>query len=160
MMDKKTSGSLISYFEKLLDFYRNFLGLEKEKLDDLQNGRLDLLDECLKREQAFVLEARGLEQERAKLMNLTPQPDAKFHALIPQFPGECREQAQALFRQLSSVLTEMKETNRQNTVLLEQKIHTASAVIGKLKNRPELRKIYDEKIRGGNQPPAFLSTKI
>ncbi|WP_411676473.1 flagellar protein FlgN [Caproicibacter sp.] len=160
MMDEKTSGSLISYFNKLLDFYQKFLGLEKEKLDDLQNGRLDLLDECLKREQAFVLEARGLEQERAKLMDLTPQPDAQFRALIPQFPGEYREQAQALFRRLSSVLEEMKETNQQNTVLLEQKLHAASAVIDKLKNRSELRKTYDEKIRDGSQPPAFLSTKI
>jgi flagellar biosynthesis/type III secretory pathway chaperone len=160
MMDAESSGRLISYFKNLLEFYQKFLKLEQEKHEYLKQNKLDRLDECIKREQAFVLKARGLELDRMELLRKIRHPNAKFRELIPEFPSESREQAQNLYESLSSVLTDMKKTNKENQLLTERKLRRASVVLEKLKGHPELQKIYNEKTRNKNQFPVLLSKKI
>lgn len=160
MMDTESSGRLISYFKKLLEFYRKFLKLEQNKREYLEQNKLDRLDECIKQEQAFVLRARGLERERMELLQKVHYPNAKFRELIPRFPSGDREQAQSLYESLSSVLTDMQKTNKENQRLTEQKLRRASVVLDKLKGQPELRKIYGEKLKNKNQFPVLLSKKI
>ncbi|QAT50698.1 flagellar protein FlgN [Caproiciproducens sp. NJN-50] len=159
-MDEKTSENMISYFARLLEFYRKFLDFETEKQGYLEQDKLDRLDECMKREQAFVLKARGLEQERARLMQKTPQPQANFREIIPLFPSGSREQIQELYEKLSSVLAELKETNRRNSLLTERKLRRASGVLNRLKGRTELQKIYGRKAGDGSPSAGFLSKKI
>lgn len=160
MIEEKTADLMVSFFGKLREFYQKFLEFEKEKQGYLKNGKLNRLDECMKREQAYILRARGLEQERMKLMQQTPNPKARFRELIPQFSEPRREQMQKMFQELSSVLTELKKINSENSLLAERKLRQASVAINRLSNQPELRKIYSKKIRSGSPPPAFLSKKI
>ncbi|MFU0831621.1 MAG: Flagellar export chaperone FlgN [Oscillospiraceae bacterium] len=159
-MDTESSGRLISYFTKLLEFYRKFKKLEQEKREYLIQNKLDRLDECIKREQAFVLRARGLERERIDLLQKVQYPNAKFRELIPEFPSSSRDQAQHLYDSLSSVLTDMQKINQESQRLTEQKLRRASAVLDRLKGRPELQKIYSEKLKNKNQFPVLLSKKI
>jgi len=159
MIDQETSDCMLSYFIQLLEFYRKFLDFEKEKLGFLEQDRLDQLDECIKREQVFVLKARGLEQERAELMLKISQPQARFRELIPLFPSGSQEQMRDLYEKLSSVLTDFQETSRKSNLLLEQKLHQSSAVLNQLKGRPELQKMYGEKLHSSSSP-AFFSKKI
>lgn len=160
MIDAESSGRLISYFKNLLEFYQKFLKLEQEKQEYLKQNKLDRLDECIKREQAFILKARGLELERMELLRKVQYPNAKFRELIPEFPSESRELAKNLYDSLSSVLTDMKKTNKENQLLTERKLRRASVVLEKLKGHPELQKIYNEKTRNKNQFPVLLSKKI
>lgn len=160
MMDEKTSERMISYFTRLLDFYREFLDFETEKQGYLEQDKLDRLDECMKREQAFVLKARGLEQERSRLMQKGPQPQARFREIIPQFPSGCRKQIQDLYEKLSSVLTKLKDTNRKNSLLTERKLRRTSDVLSRLKGRTELQKIYGRNTGDSRSAPGFLSKKI
>ncbi len=160
MIEEKTADLMVSFFEKLLEFYQKFLEFEKEKQGYLKNEKLNRLDKCMKMEQAYVLRARGLEQERMKLMQQTPNPKARFRELISQFPESRRDQMQKMFQELSSVLTELKKVNSENNLLAERKLRLASVAISKLSNQPELQKIYSKKIQSGSPPPAFLSKKI
>lgn len=160
MLDEKTSERMISYFTRLLDFYREFLDFETEKQGYLEQDKLDRLDECMKREQAFVLKARGLERERSRLMQKTPQPQARFREIIPQFPSGRREQIRDLYEKLSFVLTKLKDTNRRNSLLTERKIRRAAGILGRLKGRTELQKIYGRNTGDGCSAPGFLSKKI
>lgn len=160
MIDEKTSDCLISYFNRLLEFYRRFLNFEIEKRGYLEHGQLDRLDECMKKEQAFVLKARGLEQERIRLMERTPRPEARFREIIPQFPSGLREQVQDLYEKLSSVLTELKETTRRSSLLMEQKLRRVSVTLDRLKGHTDLEKIYGLKNAGGRPSSEFLSRKI
>lgn len=159
-MDMHTSDCIVAYFDKLLKFYRDFSALEQNKYGILAQGTLDRLDDCMKKEQAYVLKARGLEQERISLMEQTPRPKAAFREMIPLFPSEHQEKLQSLYEELSSVLLEIKELNRKSNQIAEQKLHTATTLIDKIKEQPELQKIYSEKARNKNQSPVFLSTKI
>lgn len=159
-MDIQTSDCIVSYFGRLLDFYREFLALEQNKLEVLKQGALDRLDECMKKEQASVLKARGLEQERLSFMKQTPNPKAAFRELIPLFPAKDQEKLQSLYEELSSILIKIKELNRESSRIAEQKLHTASTLIDKIRKQPELQKIYSEKAGSKNQPSVFLSTKI
>ncbi|MCI1965306.1 MAG: flagellar protein FlgN [Oscillospiraceae bacterium] len=156
MLDEETSDRLISYFKRLLDFYREFLEFETKKHGYLEQDRLDQLDACMKREQAFVLKARGLEQERAAIMQNTPTPSARFREIIPLFPSGCRQQIETLYENLSSVLVKLKETNRKSNLLTEQKLRQTSVVLDRLKGHTELKKIYGRK---PTDPPAGLFSK-
>jgi flagellar biosynthesis/type III secretory pathway chaperone len=160
MIDERTSSRMISYFSRLLEFYQKFLDFETEKYGCLEQNKLDKLNDFMKREQAFVLKARGLEQERAGLMRQTPQPKARFREVIPLFPSGSREQIQNLYEKLSSVLTELKETNHRSSLLMERKLRRASAVVDRLKGQTDLQKIYGQKIGNGGFHPGFLSKKI
>lgn len=160
MLDSKTAGRMISYFSGLLDFYEKFLALEQDKHSDLAEGKLNLLDGCMKKEEVFVLKARGLEQERMKLMEQISMPKARFRDIIPLFPADCRGQIQTLYEKLSSVLLKLRETNGENQAITERKLRRASAVIAKAKGHPELEKIYGKSTGSPNQGPVFLSKKI
>lgn len=160
MLDGKTAEGLIPFFEELLKFYREFLKLEEEKYGDLQEGRLDRLDEHMKQEQARVLRARGLEQERQLLLSQTGEPATPFRDLIPNFPEELQERIRAVYDELSSVLLELRQATQKNDRLTRQKLRRVSAVIDQMENHPELRKIYSEKLGTEAAPSGILSKKI
>lgn len=160
MLDGQTAGNLISFFEKLLKFYREFLKLEEEKYEDLKGGRLDRLDGHLNREQACVLRARGLEQERQKLLTEAGEPETPFRDLIPQFPAGLQEKIRAVYGDLSSVLLELEEAARKNERVTKRKLRLVSEALGRLENHPELRKAYGEKAEAEAASPGILSKKI
>ena len=160
MLDGETAGRLIPFFEELLKFYREFLKVEEEKYGDLTEGRLDRLDARMKQEQACVLRARGLEQERQQLLSKAGEPATPFRDLIPKFPSELREKIQAVFEDLSSVLLELRETARKNDQMTRQKLRRVSAVLEQLENHPELRQIYSEKLGTEAAPSGILSKKV
>lgn len=160
MLDYEISDRLISFFDGLLEFYQEFFKLEQDKQKDLETGRLDRLDECMKKEQAYVLRARGLEQERQRLVAQAAPEGALFRDLIPLFARERQERVQSLYEHLSSILFELRRVNRANNLAAENKVRQAAAAIAKIRKQPELRRIYDERLQAGNQPPAFLSKKI
>lgn len=160
MFDENAAGRLFAFFEGLLKFYREFLKVEQDKLRDLQAGRLDRLNARMKQEQARVLKARGLERERRGLLAELKAPEKRFRELIGLFPPQRREPMRALYGELSSVLLDLRETNRACNRLAKKKLARASVVLERLQNDPELRRIYSDK--PGRETPAagLLSKKI
>ncbi|HBN79986.1 MAG TPA: hypothetical protein DD433_01220, partial [Ruminococcaceae bacterium] len=66
-MEQALAAEFLSFLDRYLSFYRDFLALEKEKYDDIAKGRIDRMDGHVKKEEAFLLRSRGLEQERDRL---------------------------------------------------------------------------------------------
>lgn len=160
MIDSAISDKLISYFERLIVFYKDFLRLETDKYDDVKSGRLNKLDAKMKKEQAFVMKAKGLEIERQKLMDKTEKPQATFREIIPLFELAKRERAQKLYAELSAVLLELKKTNILCNELTKAKLRKTSAVLSKIKNQPELNQAYNAKLQRSPTSAGFLSKKI
>lgn len=162
MIDTELSKKFITYFTKLIAFYKDFLSLEAGKYGDIKNGNLKTLDGYMKKEQAFVLKAKGLEIERQKLMDQTEKPKATFKEIIPLFEPESRGQIKSLYDGLSGVVLEFKKLNAQSNNLTKAKLRRASVVLSKLKNNPELRKTYNEKLAHSpdTNRAKFLSEKV
>lgn len=160
MLDKPTEDRLTGLFERLLAFYKKFLKLESEKFADVSAGSLDRLDGRIRDEQAYLLKARGLEQERLALEEQAGCPGAAFRELIPLFEPERRETAQKYYEDLSSVIRELKETNRECNRLTGVKLHQAKNILEKLQDNPELKAVYDSKIRAKTQAAGLFSKKV
>lgn len=162
MIDSTLSNKFISYFTKLIAFYKDFFALESTKYNDIKSGNFKMLDGHMKKEQVFIMKAKGLEVERQKLMDQTEKPKATFKEIIPLFDDGKRGQLQALYGELSSVVTDFKKLNTNCNALTESKLRRASFVLSKLKNSPELRKTYNEKVKQSLDPgmAKFLSEKV
>lgn len=142
MIDGALADRLGAFLEKALEFYRGFLELERKKYEDVAAGRLGELDARMKREQAFVLKAKGLDLERQKLMDETETPRATLRELLPALPPERREKARGLYCELSCVLEELRRTNGRCQKLTKMRLNQVSRVLSRLEGSPELKRIY------------------
>lgn len=160
MMNESLANELISFFQKYLSFYKDFVQLETDKYNDISMNRVSKLDDHVKSEEAFMLKSRGLELERDRLVAKTEMPDAKFRELIPLFESPQREEIQKIYDELSVVLLDLKEINLRCNYLTELRLHRVQIDLKKLENRPELQKQYTAQAREGGSAPSFISKKI
>lgn len=160
MLDKTASDRLIGFFERMLEFYKNFLALESEKCKDVQAGSLDRLDGRIREEQAFLLKARGFEHERLALQEQAGCPGASFRDILSLFGPERQDTVQKLYKDISSAVRELKETNEECNRLTGVKLHRATNILEKLQNNPELKAVYDSKIATKKQAAGLFSKKV
>ena len=158
-MEQSLAAEFLSFLDRYLSFYRDFLALEKEKYDDIAKGRIDRMDGHVKKEEAFLLRSRGLEQERDRLAARAGNSRVTFRELIPQF-GPLQGQAQQIYDELSRVLLDLKEMNIRCNYLTQLRLHRIQSGIKKMENQPELQKQYNEKAREGQDRKGFLSKKV
>lgn len=160
MISQQDAEQLRLFFQDCLSFYREFLELEKEKYDDIAANRLKNLDAQVKKEEVFMLRARGLEQERTRLMALAGCPDCTFRELLPLVEPPARQPLEELFAALGTVLPEVKEANLRCNFLADLRLHRIQTELKKLEKHPELQKVYDAAGREGATKPQFLSKKV
>lgn len=161
MIDQSLSEELLLFLRRYLAFYKEFLLLEANKYDDMVQNRLNLLDEHVKTEEAYMLKSRGMEAEREKLWAKAGYPGVTFLQLVPLLDPSLQEQAKGIYDELLQVLYDLKETNLRCNQLTELKLHRIEADIQKLKKDPQLQKQYDAKaILEGYSPSGILSKKI
>lgn len=160
MISPHHTEALYRFFQDCLSFYKDFLALETEKYSDITANHLENLDRHVKKEEVFMLKARGLEQERVRLLTAAGCPDATFRELIPLAEGSMQPQLEQLFHTLSAVLLEVKEANLRCNYLTDLRLHRIQAELKKLENRPDLQKVYDAAGRESGHGPQFLSKKI
>lgn len=142
MLDHALCDEIIAFFSSMLEFYKSFLSLESQKYTDVANGSLETLNAHMSKEQAFVLKARGLEQDRQQLMEKAGIPKATFREMIAQFPDEKRDAANRLYTDISNVTGKLRQTNINCNRLIKVKLGHVSKILSVLKDHPELRRIY------------------
>lgn len=159
-MEKETSDRLISFLEGMLPFYRKFLEVETNKYQDLAAGKLDSLNAHVRREEAFVLKARGMEQERQRLLEEAGLGGKTFRESIPSFPAEEKDRLEKLYRDLSGTVGQIRAVNSKNSSLTRLKLGQISQILSRLENNPELKRIYGEKLNAAAPADSFYSKKV
>jgi hypothetical protein len=160
MISRSLSDEFLSFFQRYLAFYEEFLQLETEKYNEIIANKLDQLDQRVKNEEAYMLKSRGLEAERDKLMAKTENPSATFRELIPLLDESAQAEAQALYDKLSQVLKNLKHTNLRCNYLTKLKLHRIEVNLEKIKNHPELQKLYNAQAVENAASSRILSKKV
>ena len=100
--------------------------LARRKKDILVAGKIQELDKLLGVEQALLLRARQLEEERLSLLegvgaelNMDPGELTREH-LFSCLTGEEREEAGRLEAELREILAQLQEENQLNQQLIQQ----------------------------------------
>ena len=78
----------ISLIHDFIDLFRSLTTVEQQKLDAAVANDLSILEDCMKKEQAFVLRLRGLEQQRDTLLRKLKMKDLKFREILSRVPDE------------------------------------------------------------------------
>lgn len=160
-MEKALETKILDFLKDYCRFYKDFLNLEKEKLNDIEHGNYATLDKHVRNEEAFVLKSKGLEKERLSLMEQLGKKDATFREIIPMFDESLRGEAEQVFEEFSKVIFELKDTNSTCNELATLKLTTIQNTLNKMNKSGELSGIYDRQAKnlGGSQR-SFISRKI
>lgn len=162
MLNQQISDELVSFFERLLAFYKEFLNLEKKKYDILKTNNLSLLDQLLRDEQAFTLKAKGFEAERRSLLDQTEKPQAVFRELIPLFGPEYRDNIRKMYHELDVTLNNLKLTNDRCNRLTKLKLRRIDFLKSRVEKRPagQNGNTYDGKMVNEGRTDSLISKKI
>ena len=80
----------ISLIHDFIDLFRSLTTVEQQKLDAAVANDLSILEDCMKKEQAFVLRLRGLEQQRDTLQRKLKMKDLKFREILSRVSEKVR----------------------------------------------------------------------
>lgn len=160
MVNAEWSDKLIQFFESLLAFYKNLLSFEQEKYDVLVSGKVNELDSYLKKEQAYVLKARGLDQTREKMLEEAGATGGTFRELIPELEVSKQEPMNQLYQEISDTVNQIQNINKRFSKMTHLKLNLVSKILSNVENHPELKKIYVNKLQNTERTESSFSRKI
>lgn len=100
-----------SLMEEFLALFDSLISVEQKKLDAAIENQVSFVEECMKKEQAFVLRLRGLEQHRESLQEAMGMKDLTFRELLEKVPAEVKEDLEPKFQELSRKVTAFQNIN-------------------------------------------------
>ncbi len=160
MIDTALSDKLYSFLNGMLEFYGKFLALETEKYGDLAAGRADAINARMTKEQAFILKARGFEQERRRLMEQAGCGEGTLRELVDLLPAEKQPAMRRMHTELSRTVNSLKRVNDRCQKLTRLRLRQVSKALSNLEGHPELKRIYGSKPGGTPGPEGVFSVKI
>ena len=160
MINAEQSDRLLLFFENMLSFYRDFLAFEREKHGIIVSGDFAKLDKALKREQAFTLKARGMENDRKELLENAGVEGGTFRELIPQVEPSRQEKMQKLYEDFSSTVEDIRWVNERSGRMIHLKMGRVSKVLSNLQDHPELKRIYGNNFNKKAGSASTFSRKV
>ncbi len=129
--------------------------IQEEKTAAVRGDDLDILNECIKQEQAVGMTLRGLEQKRVAALKSLSLERIPLSNLVSAAPEDCRDEArrisEALLRQ-HSLFRGAYDAARD---ILEVNLHQIEKVLEELGHDKDLGPGYQDE---GPTPPANLRT--
>lgn len=101
----------ISLIKEFIQLFDALISVEQQKLDAAVSNQVSFVEECMKKEQAFVLRLRGLEKRRESLQESMDMKDLTFSRILEKAPSEAKEQLSPLFQQLSQRVRDFQNVN-------------------------------------------------
>ena len=114
----------LAFLEELLHEMNHLIEIVKQKLEAIQNHELDVLNECIKQEQAVSLTLRGLEQKRGKLLAAIGCEKVPLSEMPRRCPEEHRARMQELVNQLLTADKVYKSVQAPSRTIMERDLRS------------------------------------
>lgn len=118
-MDMQAYFSFLSQLRQALD---SLTALEQEKIQAVQAGNLEALDECMKREQVATLDLRGREQKRIQLLKQLGLEQVSLRDLPTHCSPQDRGQAAQLSEQVLRSYQVLSSAQQAARTLMESNL--------------------------------------
>ncbi len=115
---------------------------------------------ALRQEQAFTLKARGLEHDRVKLLENVGIAGGTFRELIPQMEVSRQEKMRELYKDISAAVADIRQVNERSDHLIRINTGRVSKILSHLEKHPELKQVYDSRLREKAGHESTFSRKI
>lgn len=136
-MEKYTE--FCSLIEEFLELFDELTAVEQKKLDAAVKNQVTFVEECMKKEQAFVLQLRGLEQRRESQQEALGMKALTFREILEKVPSEVQEKLQPLFQELSKKVRDFQSINENAKDAITINLHK---IQGAMKSTPEKNQFY------------------
>ncbi|MEG2429550.1 MAG: flagellar export chaperone FlgN [Oscillospiraceae bacterium] len=134
MLSEQYSQEFIIFLKRYNDFYQDFVTLENGKFNAMTADDITLIDDFVKKEQAFLLKSRGFERERDCYMDKAKHSELTLREFIPLLDTNFQEKAKELFENLTTSLYALKDINKRCNNLAEIRLHKVSKILNQNQN--------------------------
>lgn len=118
----RAPSELLPVLVRLTDVLKQLNRTEEAKADAASSSRHQLLDSILSREQALILDMRGLEQKRLSILEKAGLKDATFRQLLEAEDEEGRTRLFPVFEELTQAANQLKETKESADRILKVRL--------------------------------------
>lgn len=158
-MEGTKAQELYEMMKQHLAFYKEFLGLEKAKMEDISKNNVASLDNYVKKEEAYLLKARGFETKRNKFLNEIGLENTTMKEVIKTAPDEKKELLEDAYNELSNILLDLKEVNKRCNFMIQIRLQRIEASLNALKSN-EKQNIYTQSAKGTSMNSELISSKV
>ncbi|MCI8645240.1 MAG: flagellar protein FlgN [Firmicutes bacterium] len=108
---------------QMIALFEENLPLEQEKLRAVQEDDVAAVEDCMKREQAVVLQMRGLEKKREDIQKANGWAGLTFREIIAKAPREKQHAYSQLLEKLENSISLFQDANEcaMDTLRIHQK---------------------------------------
>lgn len=145
-------SGFIAVIQELIALFESLIPVEQEKLDAAIKNRVSFVEECMHKEQAFVLQLKGLEQKREAQQKLLGMDDYTFRQILEEVPAETASVLTPLFARLSDQIRLFQSINASAKDIMEVNLHVINSALAKKAMEKETHAAPGTKKdnRGGN----------
>ena len=121
--------NFISLIKELIELFDALIAVEQKKLDSVVNNNISVVEECMKKEQAFVLRLRGLEQQRESIQTAMGMQGMAFREILTKVPQEILDELAPLFQELSEKVRAFQSVNDNAKEAIQVNLYQIQSVL-------------------------------
>ena len=115
--------------EEFITLFDHLIEIEQEKLDAAVKNRVTFVEDCMHKEQAAVLQLRGLEQKREAEQKHLGMEGYTFRQILEEAPEEVSASLSPLFDQLSERVTSFRSVSESAKDIIEVNLHMIQSAL-------------------------------
>ncbi|MCI8886244.1 MAG: flagellar protein FlgN [Dorea sp.] len=115
--------------EEFITLFDHLISIEQEKLDAAVKNRVTFVEDCMHKEQAAVLQLRGLEQKRETEQKRLGMEGFTFRRILEEAPSETAASLKPLFDQLSERVTAFRSVSDSAKNIIEVNLHMIQSAL-------------------------------
>ena len=121
--------NFISLIKELIELFDALIAVEQKKLDSVVNNNISVVEECMKKEQAFVLRLRGLEQQRESIQTAMGMQGMAFREILTKVPQEILDELAPLFQEHSEKVRAFQSVNDNAKDAIQVNLYQIQSVL-------------------------------
>ncbi len=134
-----TLDDFLDLAEKLILLFDDLTDIEQTKLEAVTEKNIDSLNECMKEEQAYLLQFRGLDKKREAIQKDLGVEKKKFSEIISMVEDKkYKEELEELFATLKETMDFYQQIHNNVKHLVEINLHSIDKTLEYLKHSSAL----------------------
>lgn len=142
--------------QKLILLFRDLTAIESKMLEAARGEHIGLLENYMTKEQAFIMQLKGLEKEKDKAQAEAGYKRMSFREILEAQGEEERARSLPLFEELSREVQMFQEVHEDLTVIMEVNLRQ----INKKLDDTEGHIYSDNTLTGTSAPKSVTSRRV
>ncbi len=108
---------------EMTSLFKQFTAVEQMKLKALRDNHVAAVEDCMNKEQAMIMNLRGLEKKLAACQEKAGYGGLRFREILDQAPAKEREKLLPLFEAFDQELQKFRNVNEDANEMLKNNLH-------------------------------------